>query len=114
MSAQTLPGLEQNHPKSAILDTIHAVRDELAQDRELTPAEALKIAAAEALAASIDAGNMKGRSVANDVERLLAILDSLHPETETATDELTPEQRRIIDTLASPPQIHPVETGHAA
>ena len=61
-----------------------------------------------ALAISIDRGNNKGRSVANDVQQLVAIMMQLAPPTLEAgpadDSHLTPETRRLIDALAAPAQ----------
>ena len=71
-----------------------------------------------ALAISIDRGNNKGRSVANDVQQLVAIMMQLAPaETDDGPvddSHLTPETRRLLDALAAPAQLDAAPEGDPA
>ncbi|MGK3947423.1 hypothetical protein [Microbacterium sp. K2] len=74
--------------------------------------------AAIALAISIDRGNNKGRSVANDVQQLVAIMMQLAPAAaadETVDDgKLTPEMRRLLDAFEAPAQFDAAPEGDPA
>ncbi|GAA1790873.1 hypothetical protein [Leucobacter iarius] len=94
-------------PESAEEAEVRAFLEALGAERELTPAERVTGRMCLALAKSIAAGNAKGRSVASDVERLMATMATL---TKTDTDDLgdedddlTPAEKRLFDGLASVP-----------
>lgn len=57
------------------------------------------------LARNIDAGNSKGRAVANEANQLRLILLSLRPDSEGSTvDDLPADARRLLDALGSAPR----------
>ena len=73
--------------------------------------------AAISLAISIDRGNNKGRSVANDVQQLVAIMQQLAPAEVAAgpgdDSHLTPETRRLLDALGAPAELDTAPEGDA-
>lgn len=71
----------------------------------LTPAQRVVASMCRSLAKSITTGNRKGRSVANDVERLHATMQELSgtdPDDQTDSD-LTPAERELFNALQSVP-----------
>lgn len=101
-------------PLSAEENEIRAFVQSIEAERELTPAERVTARMCMALAKSIAAGNGKGRSVANDVERLMATIAQLAGTDDPGTDpdDLTPAERELFDALASAPGNDPTETGY--
>lgn len=106
-----------SEPESAEEYEIRALIESLSAERELTPAERVTAQMCRSLARSIAEGNRKGRSVANDVERLMATMATLtgDDKDETAdTDTLTPAERELFDALGTAPRIDPAENAYAA
>lgn len=106
-------------PSSPLSDEEKEVRafiESLEAERPLTPAERVTGRMCMALAKSIAEGNRKGRSVANDVERLMATMQVLSGDTATTTDpdDLTPAERELFDALASSPGNDPAETSYTS
>ncbi len=121
----TLDGLEspqnpgQNGPVwgHGVMETeTRAAIAEIEAETPLTGAKRFIKQLAISVAASIDAGNRKGRAVANEAEKLMVIMQQLAPvaDDETADDsQFTPETRRLLDALAAPAQFDeaPVRDG---
>lgn len=122
----TLPGLEfgPEAPNSAGKygegETERETRAALAEIEEDTPLTGIKRTVKQlalSLARSIDAGNNKGRAVANEAAQLFAMMQQLAPAEDpgAAGDDshLTPETRRLLAALDSAPQLVPAEEGDA-
>lgn len=101
-------------------DTERETRAALAEIEEDTPLTGVKRTAktlALSLARSIDAGNAKGRAVANEAAQLFAMMQQLAPAEDPADagddSHLTPETRRLLDAFAAPAQLDaaPVRDG---
>ncbi|MDF2826875.1 MAG: hypothetical protein K0R01_158 [Mycobacterium sp.] len=122
----TLPGLDfgpetpQNVGRYGEGETERETRAALAEIEKDTPLTGVKRTAktlALSLARSIDAGNAKGRAVANEAAQLFAMMQQLAPAedpNETGDDShLTPETRRLLDAFAAPAQLDaaPVRDG---
>lgn len=77
----------------------------LEEQTPLTPAQRVVASMCRSLAQSITAGNRKGRSVANDVERLHATMQELAgtDDAESTDADLTPAERQLLDALQSVP-----------
>lgn len=87
-----------------------AVSDLIASLGALTPADKVKAQLCRSLARSIAEGNRKGRSVAQDVERLAALVHDLAGSDLTDSHAgLTDEERTLLDALANAP----TRPGHA-
>lgn len=86
-----------------------AVRVALIEIAEKNPLVGSRIALARmclSLAQNVAAGNRKGRAVANEVATLASLMEQLDPTVEDHDDlNLSPELRRIIDALATPPTV---------
>lgn len=103
-------------PESAEEAEVRAFIESLAAERDLTPAEKVTARLCQSLARSIAEGNLKGRSVANDVERLMATMATLTGDNADENDEpddLTPAERKLYDALATSPRNDPAEDGYA-
>jgi hypothetical protein len=122
----TLPGLEiegQNAPnrpgfgQGATESETRAAIDEISVEIPLAGIRRTLAQSAIALAISIDRGNNKGRSVANDVQQLVAIMMQLAP-VEAAADThddsaLSPDTRRLLDAFAAPARTDDAPEGDA-
>lgn len=84
----------------------------LQAESPLTPYQKVTARMARSLAKSIAAGNRKGRSVASDVERLMATMRELSGKTDDEADELTPAEKELLDALSSSPRHDPAATGY--
>ncbi|MEX0158213.1 MULTISPECIES: hypothetical protein [unclassified Microbacterium] len=124
--SMTLPGFDnetQNGPnlggygQGATESEIRQAIGEIEADIPMTGIRRILKASAIALAISIDAGNRKGRAVANENRELVAVMQQLSPATDDAgpTDDshLTPETRRLLDALAAPAQLDAAPEGDA-
>ncbi len=121
----TLDGLEspqnpgQNGPiwGHGLMETeTRAAIAEIEAETPLTGAKRVTKQLAISVAASIDAGNRKGRAVANEAAQLFAIMQQLAPAVDDGPADdshLTPETRRLLDALAAPAQLDeaPVRDG---
>jgi hypothetical protein len=91
---------------------------EIEEDTPLTGLRRTVKQLALSLARSIDAGNAKGRAVANEAAQLFAMMQQLAPAEDpgAAGDEtqFTPETRRLLDALSSAPQLVPAQEGDGA
>lgn len=65
------------------------------------------------LARNIDAGNTKGRAIANEAAQLLASLQTLQGDDLAPTDQLPPEIRTLLAAFASTPALDPAAPMHA-
>lgn len=103
-------------PESAEEAEVRAFIESLAAERDLTPAEKVTARLCQSLAKSIAEGNLKGRSVANDVERLMAtmaVLTGTDADDDSEPDDLTPAERALFDALATSPRNDPAQNGYA-
>ena len=123
----TLPGLENagqtrpfpgNFGQGLTESETRAAIAEIEDERPLVGILRTLKQAAIALAMSIDNGNNKGRSVANDVAQLVAIMQQLAPPEDVGgtpdDSHLTPETRRLLDALAAPAELDAAPEGNAA
>lgn len=93
-----------NGPESDLEREISAFISSLEEQAPLTPSQRVTASMCRSLAKSITTGNAKGRSVANDVERLDSIMRQLSGEDDAQTDaDLTPAERELLDALSSVP-----------
>lgn len=93
-----------NPEESDLEREISAFIDSLEADAPLTPAQRVTASMCRSLAKSIATGNAKGRSVANDVERLDTIMRQLSGDDDAQTDaDLTPAERELLDALSAVP-----------
>lgn len=95
-------------PKAAESDLEHEVSAFIAAleaESPLTPAQRVVASMCRSLAKSITTGNRKGRSVANDVERLHATMQELSGDDadDTTDTDLTPAERELLNALQSVP-----------
>ncbi|MDJ1115337.1 hypothetical protein [Microbacterium dauci] len=118
MTGETLPGLDApaagSYGQGATESETRMALRELEETRPLVGTLRTLKQAAIQLAISIDRGNTKGRSVANDVAQLIAIMQQLEPATDDETPDdshLTPEMRRLLDALAAPAQLDAAPEG---
>lgn len=104
-------------PESDEEAEVSAFIKSLEAERTLTPAEKVTARMCKSLAKSIAEGNLKGRSVANDVERLMAtmaVLTKSENGPAANPDDLTPAERELFDALASAPGNDPSESSYAS
>jgi hypothetical protein len=93
---------------------VAAFIDGLAKIAPLTAVQRVVARMCLALAKSIAEGNRKGRSVANDVERLMATMRELDGTAADAPDELTPAERELLNALATAPRLDPAPPSNPA
>lgn len=101
-----------NGPVSQEEKEVQEYIDSLAADGALDPFQKVTARMCLALAKSIAEGNRKGRSVANDAERLMATMRELSGKTDSEADELTPAEKALLDALSTPPRHDPTATGY--
>lgn len=99
-------------PKSDEEREVFEYIESLSAETALTPVQKVVARMCMALAKSIAEGNRKGRSVANDVERLMATMRELAGPTDDDDADLTDAERKILDALALPPRHDPAATGY--
>lgn len=99
---------------STEIETRQAIA-EIEEESETTGLRRILKASAIALAVSIDAGNRKGRAVANENRELVAVMQQLAPATPTTgpadDSHLTPETRQLLEALAAPAQLDEAPAG---
>lgn len=98
-----------NGPESEQEREVAALIASLEAEKPLTPVQKVVASMCRALAKSIAEGNRKGRSVANDVERLMSTMRELtggDDDNDPTADDLTPTEREILDALQSVPARH--------
>ncbi len=99
--------------------TEKAVIEAIQKLNETKPLEGMQLALAQlcrSLARNIDAGNAKGRAIANESQQLDTLLDKLAGvEPEDVDDSDIPEQtRRLMDALATPPRLDTPTASYSA
>lgn len=101
-------------PKSEEEREVFEYIESLGAETPLTPVQKVVARMCMALAKSIAEGNRKGRSVANDVERLMATMAELAGKTDAGgPGDLSDDERKLLDALATPPRHDPAATGYA-
>lgn len=103
-----------NSSESDLENEVSAFIAALEAESPLTPAQRVTASLCRSLAKSITTGNRKGRSVANDVERLDTIMSQLSGDDGPTDDtDLTPAERELLHALQSvPARTGDAETGY--
>lgn len=97
-------------------ETLAAIAEIEAEGTPLTGAKRTIKRLCISLAESIDAGNRKGRAIANEAAQLLAMMQQLDPleaDADVTTDNFPPELKALIDAFQSAPRLDPAPQGDA-
>jgi hypothetical protein len=93
------------YPAGSTEDRIRKALDSLNAERTFTDGEAALAEVARALAENIDAGNRKGRAIANEAMQLVAIMQLIRPADVATVDPtgIPAETQSFMDALNAPP-----------
>lgn len=112
-----LPGLENLTPGAGDMErqTFRSI-EAIKEARPLSPGEQMYTMLALALARNIDAGNRKGRAIANEALQLVAVMQLLEPQPESLADpdNLPPDLRSFLDAFATAPRLDTPSASYSA